>query len=297
VSAEQPQVARVFVNRLWYLFFGQGLSRNLEDTGSQGEWPTHPELLDWLAIEFIESGWDIRHILRLIVTSSAYRQSSHVSEIIYKRDPENRLFARQASFRLPAEAIRDQALAVSGLLVSQLGGPSVRPYQPDGYYQYLNFPKRTYKPDRGPSQHRRGIYTHWQRQFLQPMLKAFDAPSREECTAQRPISNTPLQALALLNDPSFVEAARAFASRILHEGGTSDDTRMSWAWRVALSRSITPGEQRVLMRLLEQHRAHYRQHEEEARQLTRVETTAIELAAWTAIARVLLNLDETFTRN
>src|SRR5262249_5187830 len=155
--------------------------------------------------------------------------------------------ARQASFRLPAEMIRDQALAVSRLLVRQVGGPSVRPYQPEGYYQYLNFPKRGYRPDAGANQYRRGLYTHWQRQFLQPMLKAFDAPTREECTAQRPVSNTPLQALALLNDPSFVEAARVFAARILREG--DDVARLAWAWREVLSRPISAREQDVLLRL------------------------------------------------
>ncbi|MFO0845018.1 MAG: DUF1549 and DUF1553 domain-containing protein [Gemmataceae bacterium] len=302
-SAEQPQTARVFVNRLWYLFFGAGLSRNLEDTGSQGEWPTHPELLDWLAVEFVESGWDVRHMARLLVLSEAYRQSSAEPAFGRERDPENRLFARQARYRLPAEVIRDQALATSGLLVRQLGGPSARPYQPDGYYQYLNFPKRDYKADAGPAQYRRGLYTHWQRQFLQPMLKAFDAPSREECTAQRPVSNTPLQALALLNDPSFVEAARAFAARALTGEGT-DEQRLSFVWREALSRPITTREQKVLARLLRQQREHYRANADEARKLLQVGQASppvgidvAELAAWAAVARAVLNLDEVVTRN
>jgi hypothetical protein len=303
-SPEQPQTARVFVNRLWYLFFGAGLSRNLEDTGSQGEWPTHPELLDWLAVEFVESGWDVRHVVRLMVGSAAYRQSSQEPEALVRLDPENRLFARQARVRLSAEAIRDQALAVSGLLVRRFGGPSARPYQPDGYYQYLNFPTRTYRPDKGPEQYRRGVYTHWQRQFLQPMLKAFDAPSREECTARRPVSNTPLQALALLNDPSFVEAARVLAARALREGGDTEAGRLGWAWREVLSRPITPREEAVLLRLLRQQLAHYREDRAEAEKLLRVGQApapagldAAELAAWTAVARALLNLDEAITRN
>jgi hypothetical protein len=304
MSQEQPQTARIFVNRLWYLFFGAGLSRNLEDTGSQGEWPTHPELLDWLAVEFAESGWDIRHLIRLMVMSSTYRQVSLSTPVLRDRDPENRLFARQGAFRLPAEMIRDQALRVSGLLVRQIGGPSVRPYQPNEYYQYLNFPKRTYRHDTGPGQYRRGIYVHWQRQYLQPMLKAFDAPSREECTVRRPISNTPLQALALLNDPTFVEAARVLASRTVTEGGTSEQDRLAWAWREVVFRPITAREKAVLLRLLDQHRAHYRSHPEEAKKLLRVglargttNVDASDLAAWTAVARVLLNLDEVLTRN
>jgi hypothetical protein len=302
-SPEQPQTARVFVNRLWYLFFGAGLSRNLEDTGSQGEWPTHPELLDWLAVEFVKSGWDVRHVVRLMVLSEAYRQSSAETVFSRERDPENRLFARQARYRMPAEMIRDQALAASGLLVRRLGGPSARPYQPADYYQYLNFPKRDYKADAGPSQYRRGLYTHWQRQFLQPMLKAFDAPSREECTAQRPVSNTPLQALALLNDPSFVEASRAFAGRVLGEART-DEQRLAFAWREALSRPVTPRERAVLTRLLERQREHYRANAADARKLLQVGQAAAppgvdvaELAAWTAVARAILNLDEAVTRN
>lgn len=301
-SRDQPQTARVFVNRLWYLFFGAGLSRNLEDTGSQGEWPTQPELLDFLACEFVESGWDVRHIIRLIVTSNAYQQCSAPREDLHQRDPENRLWARQAAVRLPAEAIRDQALAVSGLLVHQVGGPSVRPYQPAGYYQYLNFPKRDYKADRDAGQHRRGLYTHWQRQFLQPMLKAFDAPTREECTVQRAVSNTPLQALALLNDPSFVEAARAFAGRMLQQEG--DGKRIRWAWRELLARDAGDREAAVVERVLREQRAYYRDRPDEARKLLRVGVTPLnarhdvaELAAWAAVARVLLNLDETLTRN
>lgn len=303
-SPQHPQTARVFVNRLWYLFFGAGLSRNLEDTGSQGEWPTHPELLDWLAIEFVESGWNIRHVVRLLVLSSAYQQSSLESKQARQQDPENRLFARQARFRLPAEMIRDQALLVSRLLVRTLGGPSARPYQPEDYYQYLNFPKRSYQHDRGPNQYRRGLYTHWQRQFLQPMLKAFDAPSREECTAQRPISNTPLQALALLNDPSFVEAARVLAGRAVQQRKHSEDEKIRWLWQEVTSRPITASEFKVLKRVLTQQREHYRNHDPQASKLLLVGLAPLppsisrdDMAAWTAVARILLNLDEVLTRN
>ncbi len=202
--------ARVFANRFWYLLFGTGIANPLDDFGGQGEPPTHPELLDNLAVEFYESGWDVKHMMKLIVMSRAYRQSSSASPELRARDPHNRLYARQSRFRLPAEMVRDNALAISGLLVTDYGGASVNPYQPAGYYRHLNFPERRYQADSDQRQWRRGIYVHWQRQFLHPMLKALDAPSREECTAQRPRSNTPLAALTLLNDPTFVEAARVF---------------------------------------------------------------------------------------
>jgi hypothetical protein len=301
-SAEQPQTARVLVNRLWYLFFGAGLCRSLEDFGAQGEAASHPELLDWLAAELGESGWDVKHVVRLLVRSSGYRQSSLVSPDALRRDRDNRLFARQGRFRLPAELIRDGALAASGLLVRQVGGSSARPYQPEGYYVHLNFPRRTYKADSGPSQYRRGVYTHWQRQFLHPMLKAFDAPSREECTAQRPISNTPLQALTLLNDPSFVEAAHTLAARALHEGGPSDAQRIRWMWRTVLSRWPEEREVSVMSRVLQHSREEYAGEPGLAGKLLQVGQAprpsgdAAELAAWTAVARVLLNLDETITR-
>ncbi len=207
--------ARVFVNRLWYLFFGVGLSRTLEDFGAQGEPPVYPKLLDNLAIEFVESGWDIKHMVKRIVTSRAYRQSSVASPALREKDPDNRLYARQSSFRLPAESVRDNALAISGLLALEVGGESMKPYQPAGYYRHLNFPKRKYVSDKDAKQYRRGVYVHWQRQYLHPMLKAFDAPTREECTAQRPRSNTPLAALVLLNDPTFIEC-----SRVLRNGSS-----------------------------------------------------------------------------
>jgi hypothetical protein len=303
VSAEHPQTARVFVNRLWYLFFGNGLCNSLEDTGSQGEWPTHPALLDWLAVEFAESGWDVKHMVRLMVTSSAYRQSSRERDELRERDPDNRLYARQSAVRLPAEMIRDNVLAVSGLLVDRLGGPSGHPYQPAKYYQFLNFPKREYKADEDENQYRRGVYTHWQRTYLHPMLKAFDAPSREECTARRPISNTPLSALVLLNDPSFVEAARAFAVRMIREGGATDEDRLRWAWKTALSRPAEAQEIAALLRLLETERTAHHADETSAEKLlsvglakTPAEVAPGELAAWTAAARAIFNLHEAITR-
>nr|MCU0753285.1 DUF1553 domain-containing protein [Akkermansiaceae bacterium] len=206
MSQENPLPSRHFTNRLWQQFFGRGLSGVPDDLGSQGEMPSHPELLDWLASEFRESGWDVKHMVRLIVTSETYRRQAATREELLEKDPSNRLLAGQSARRLDAEFIRDNALAVSGLLdTGIIGGPGIRPYQPEGYYQNLNFPERKYLASTGSDQYRRGLYMHWQRTFVHPMLAAFDAPSREECTAQRYQANSPQQALALLNDPSFVE--------------------------------------------------------------------------------------------
>ena len=296
--------ARVFVNRFWYLFFGSGISRSLEDFGGQGEPPSNPELLDQLAVTFVESGWDVREMVRLLVTSRAYRQSSLTSPELSERDPYNQLVARQSRYRLPAEMVRDTALSISGLLVPDLGGASVRPYQPAGYYRHLNFPKRTYRMDENAQQWRRGVYVRWQRMFLHPMMKAFDAPSREECTARRPRSNTPNAALVLLNDPTFIEAARVFAERILREGGETPDRRIDFACRVALSRVATSREREVLSTLLAETKALYEDEPNAIQDLlgnglapVDAGLESLELASWTAVARALLNLNETVTRN
>ncbi len=303
VSKQNPLTARAFVNRLWALYFGTGLSRVLDDLGAQGESPVHPELLDWLASEFMDSGWNVKHIVKLIVTSSAYRQSSKPDEVLNEKDAYNRLIARQSRWRLDAETIRDNALLLSGLLVSKIGGPSVKPYQPVGYFSNLNFPKRVYVHDTGEAQYRRGLYTHWQRTFLHPSLMAFDAPSRQECTAERATSNTPMQALTLLNDPSYVEAARVFASRIIQEGGESVAERVNWAYQCALSRLPEPKELEIVTHLYEKHQAEYTADLAAANTLiTAGELPVIEgiepeqLAAWTSVARVILNLHETITR-
>ncbi len=304
VSADNPLTARVFVNRLWYLFFGSGLSRSLDDTGSRGEWPTHPALLDWLAVEFTGSSWNIKHIVRLIVTSSAYRQSSLVTPQLREHDPENRLFARQGRFRLQAETIRDNALAVGGLLNDQMGGQAAKPYQPAGYYAPLNFPQRTYKADVNSNQYRRGVYVHWQRQFLHPMFRAFDAPTREECTAQRPVSNTPLAALTLMNDPTFIEAAKGFALRILNEAGSTDRQRLAWAWHTSLGREPSNDELTVARVFLGEMRKRYQTDTNAAAELLTVGMMQMpsgvakpEAAAWTVLGQALLNLSETITRN
>jgi hypothetical protein len=297
--------ARVTANRLWYLYFGQGVTRNLDDLGAQGEPPKHPDLLDRLAQELIDSGWDVKHLVKLIVTSRTYRQSSWVDATTRNADTDNRWFARQASYRLPAEMVRDNALAISGLLVSDLGGMSARPYQPAGYYRHLNFPEREYHHDTDRQQWRRGVYVHWQRQFLHPTLKAMDAPMREECTAQRPRSNTPLAALALLNDPSFVEAARAFAQRIVRAPvGDAPEDRLQFAMREALSRPADSYEQQQLLTLLADCRSYYHANPSAASELLAVgqapvdsKCDPIELASWTGVARALLNLHEVITRN
>ncbi len=302
VSPQNPLTARVTVNRLWKLFFGRGIARSLEESGTQGEWPTHPELLDWLAAEF-QSNWDIRHIVRLMVTSSTYRQASTERPDLRERDPLNLLLARQNRFRLDAEFVRDTALSISGLLVPKIGGPSVKPYQPPGYWAALNFPPREWIKDSGDKQYRRGLYTHWQRTFLHPALLAFDAPSREECTCERPRSNIPQQALVLLNDPQFVEAARALAQRAITAGGPLDEQRIRWMWEQATSRPPAAAEVEVLLRLLAKHREHYRSQPDEAAKVLTVgdhpppkDVPSAEVAAWTSVARVILNLHETITR-
>jgi hypothetical protein len=302
-APDNPLLARVFVNRLWKLFFGQGIVRTPDDFGSQGAWPTHPELLDWLAVEFRESGWDVKHIVKLMVTSRAYRQTSKASAELKQRDPYNYLLARQARFRLDAETVRDNALAVSGLLVRKVGGRSVKPYQPAGYWAYLNFPTREWAKSSGPDQYRRGLYTYWCRTFLHPSLLAFDAPTREECTVERPRSNTPQQALVLLNDPSYVEAARALAERALRDGGPETEGRIHSLFRQALGRKAAPAERKVLTALYEQHAQQYAADRAGAEAFLRVgdrpaprDLPAHELAAWTSVARVVLNLHETITR-
>jgi hypothetical protein len=302
-DAKNPLVARVFVNRLWKLMMGRGIVTTLDDFGSQGNVPSHPMLLDWLATEFIESGWDIKHMIALIVTSNTYRQSSAMTPELREKDPTNRLLARQNRFRLDAEAIRDNALSVSGLLVDHVGGKSARPYQPAGYYAHLNFPRREYQASSGADLYRRSMYTHWQRTFVHPSLMAFDAPSREECTVSRPRSNTPLQSLVLLNDPIYVEAARKLAERVMlaHDWNAS---RLQRAFALVLQRAPTVQETEVLMGLLDKHLGRYRQHPEAANEVLKNGEApvqegidAAELAAWTSVTRVLLTLHETITRS
>lgn len=304
VTRDNPLTARVFMNRVWKQFFGTGLSKVLDDLGAQGEPPPNQDLLDWLACEFMDSGWDVKHMVRLIVTSQTYKQTSIASKELRARDPDNRELARQSRWRLDAELVRDNALAISGLLVSKIGGPSARPYQPDGYWENLNFPVRSYDASKGEDQYRRGLYTWWQRSFLHPSMVAFDAPSREECAADRNRSNIPQQALVLLNDPSYVEAARAFAVRILNESTGDAKARITWAWRQALSRTPRADEVETVGALLDKHLAEYRRDTKSAEALLKAGLTGAvqgldpsELAAWTNVARVILNLHETITRS
>jgi hypothetical protein len=294
--------ARVTANRIWALFFGAGLCRSAGDFGGQGELPDHPELLDRLALQFA-ADWDIRSLVRTIVTSRAYRMSSAASADLLARDPDNRLLARQGRWRLPAEHVRDTALFTSGLLVERLGGPSAHPYQPAGYYRHLNFPQREYKADDDSRQWRRGLYVHWQRMFLHPQLLAFDAPNREECTATRMRSNTPKAALVLLNDPTFVEAARKLAELAVTSGGATDDDRIAFLWRRTLSRDPDAAERAVVKGLLARRREEFQADQQAAGELLAVgiaprdtSLNATELAAWTAAARAVLNLHEAIAR-
>jgi hypothetical protein len=298
--------ARVIVNRIWYLFFGRGLAADLTDFGGQGEFPSHLKLLDNLAYHLIDHDWDLKATVRLIVSSRTYQQSSTLSAGS-KFDVENSGFGRQQAYRMPAETIRDNALAVSQLLTREVGGDTSRPYQPAGYFRHLNFPEREYQPDMNQQQWRRGVYMHWQRQFLHPMLKAFDATNREECTAQRDRSNTPVAALTLLNDPTFVEAARALAERMLRETSSTlentDQLRVQWLFEKSTGRASNAMESAALCRLLQESRDTFAIHPEKAELLlsvgilpTRIKIAPGELAAWAEVSRAILNLAEVSMR-
>lgn len=307
VSPENPLTARVEVNRQWQLFFGTGIVKSAEDFGSQGEAPSHPELLDWLAVELMESGWDVRHIQRLIVTSATYRQSSRSTPELNERDPENRLLVRGPRFRLPAETVRDNALYVSGLLEEKVGGPSVNPYQPPGLWEDVSYGDRftaqSFEQDHGEALYRRSMYTFWKRTAPPPSLSAFDAPDREKCTIRRARTNTPLQALALLNDPTYVEASRALAERLLREAPSDPGQRLERAYELALSREPNGRERDLLLTLLNRELETFQADPEAAKALLSVgespwpkKLDAAELAAWTTVSSTILNLDETITK-
>jgi hypothetical protein len=301
VDPQNPLTARVAVNRIWQMLFGTGIVKTVDDFGAQGEWPSHPELLDYLAVEFIQSGWNVKGLLRRIVTSSTYRQSSRLTAEGLKRDPENRLLGRGPRIRLSAEMIRDQALASSGLLVERLGGPSARPYQPGELWRELA--DTDYQRDSGPGLYRRGLYTFWKRTVAPPAMITFDAAGREACSVRETRTNTPLQALNLMNDVTFVEATRVLAQRILREGGTSASERLTLAFRLVLARKPQPAELKVLLAGLRRHQTHYQQDREAARKLVSAgeapreqSLDVVELAAWTAVCGVILNLDEAITK-
>ena len=304
ISRENPLTARVVMNRLWKQFFGMGLSKVLDDFGAQGEPPVNQPLLDWLACEFMDSGWDFKHTVRLIVSSDTYKLTSVQSPELRAHDPYNRELASQSRWRLDAELVRDNALAVAGLLDLTIGGPSVKPYQPDGYWENLNFPVRSYDASHGSAQYRRGLYTWWQRSYLHPSLLAFDAPTREECAAERNRSNIPQQALVLLNDPTYVEASRVFASHLLEDCKSSTEDRIAWAWRHALQRAPRPDEVETARELLNKHLREYRADPDSAKALLATGFAPVassadpaELAAWTDVARVIFNLHEMITRS
>nr|WP_240893931.1 PSD1 and planctomycete cytochrome C domain-containing protein [Limisphaera ngatamarikiensis] len=307
VSPEHPLTARVTVNRFWQQLFGIGLVRTSEDFGLRGEWPSHPELLDWLAVEFRESGWDVKRLMRLLVTSATYRQSSRVTPELLERDPENRLLARGPRHRLDAEVVRDSVLFVSGLLNLEMGGRGVRPYQPPGIWEAVGYTTSNtarYEQDHGPALYRRSLYTFWKRTAPPPFMVLFDAPSREQCTVRRERTTTPLQALALMNDVQVVEASRHLGARMWREGGTDDRARLRRGFRLVTGRAPEPEEELVLLENLKRQRARYQNDLESARALLAVGESPApedippgELAAYTLVANLLLNLDEFLTKN
>ena len=329
VDPNHPLTSRVAVNRFWQMYFGHGIVKTVEDFGAQGEPPVHPELLDWLAVTFREGeterqsdgashqsyqshtshikAWDVKAMQKLIVTSATYRQSSRVTPELREKDPENRLLARGPRYRLSAESIRDNALAVSGLLNDEIGGHSVLPYQPPGLWEEMafgdGFSMQEYVQSHGKDLYRRSMYTFWKRTVPPAAMATFDAPDREKCVARRAVTNTPLQALVTLNDPTYVEAARAMAEKVLREGGKNVSGRIAYVFRLALARKPSPREAQVLRDLVSQQLTNYRKDGKAASELSRVgESKAdvkidqAELAAWTMVASAILNLDETITK-
>ena len=306
---DHPLTARVAANRIWKMCFGNGLVATSADFGSQGEWPSHPDLLDWLAVSFVEHGWDVKALVRQIVTSETYRQSSVATPAALERDPQNRLLARGPRFRLSAEFIRDASLKVSGLLVPRVGGPSVNPYTPGDLWREISHygstpaTAQTFVQDHGEKLYRRSMYTYWKRTAPPPNMAAFDAPNREVCTVSRPNTTTPLQALVTLNDPQFVEAARAFAECILAQPG-NDNARLRWAFLAATSREPAREELAVMENALRRERQRYARNVAEAEKFLEIgesprnaQLPAAEHAAWAQVATLLLNLSEALTRN
>jgi hypothetical protein len=305
VDPANPLTARVTVNRLWQSIFGTGIVSTPGDFGTQGSLPSHPELLDWLAVEFVESGWDIKAMMRLLVTSATYRQSSQLNPTLTERDPQNRLLARGSRYRLQAEFLRDQALAASGLLVRKIGGPSVRPYHPPGLYEQVVAGKgaSTYVQDKGTGLYRRTMYSYWKRSVPNPSMLTFDAPFRETCTVRRSRTNTPMQALNLMNDPTYVEAAKFLAHRMLVEGGPTVESRLTYGFRLVTARPPTIQELSHLQAATQRSIAEFEANPEEASALLKEgeapfdeSPIPIELAAYSIVASIILNLDETVTR-
>ncbi|MFN7924882.1 MAG: DUF1553 domain-containing protein [Bryobacteraceae bacterium] len=302
VSAEHPLTARVTVNRYWQMMFGAGIVKTVEDFGSQGEWPVHPELLDWLAVEFREKGWDVKGIVKTIVMSNTYRQRSSTTPELVQKDPDNRLLAHGPRYRLPAEVVRDQALAVSGLLVEHLGGPSVKPYQPAGLWKELAG-GNDYQRDHGDKLYRRSLYTFWKRASPPPGMMTFDSAGREACTVRENRTNTPLQALTLMNDETYLEAARKLAERMIHDGGAAPESRLAYGFQLATSRKPKEREQAVLLTSFHNYRDRYKTDPAKAAKfLAQGESPmdksidTADLAAYSTVASLILNLDEVVTK-
>jgi hypothetical protein len=308
-SRENPLTARVTVNRTWSALFGTGIVETEEDFGTQGALPSHPELLDWLSVEFmspsvpLERAWDFKRLLRLMVSSRTYRQSARVPEASVAPDPKNRLLSHFPRRRLDAEMVRDQALAVSGLLSAKMGGPSVYPTQPDGLWRAAFNGERSYSVSEGEDRYRRGVYTVWRRTAPNPSMSTFDAPSRETCTFRRQPTNTPLQAYVTLNDPTYVEAAQALARRLVREGGATPADRIRLGYRLVTGRKAGPRELAEFEHLLTDLRKEFSAKPAEAQRFATqplgplaAGTDPVEAAAWTAVANVLLNLDAALTK-
>jgi len=302
VDRSNPLTARVTVNRFWQMLFGVGLVKTVMDFGSQGDWPVYPELLDWLAVKFMDSGWNVKTIMKTMVISATYRQSSKVTPAVLEKDPENRLLARGPRFRLPAQEIRDQALAVSGLLVEKVGGLPVKPYQPPGLWEELSFGD-SYKPDEGEGLYRRSLYTYWKRTVAPPAMITFDAADRETCVVRANRTNTPLQALNLMNDVTYLEASRRLAERMIEDGGPTPEARLDYAFRLATARPLKPPERQIMLETLLQYEQRYHAKPEAAvqfisqgRSARDEKVNASDLAAYAAIASLILNLDETITK-
>jgi hypothetical protein len=299
-ASAHPLTARVAVNRWWQAFFGRGIVSTPEDFGSQGQLPSHPELLDWMARSLIDSGWDVKRLVRLIVTSATYRQSSEATAELLARDPDNTLLARGPRFRLPAEMIRDQALAAGGLLVESVGGPSVKPFQPPGLWEEKS--GLTYTRDVGAGSHRRSLYSFWKRTSPPPAMLTFDATTREVCAVKRQTTATPLQALVLLNDPQFVEAARALARRALKEGGSAGADRITFIVRTLTGRPPDARELAILEALYRDQYDEFRGGHSDPTKLLAVgdlpvdpALDPVEWAAMTVLAQAILNHDEAVT--
>jgi hypothetical protein len=302
VDRSNPLTARVTVNRFWQMYFGVGLVKTVDDFGSQGELPMYQDLLDWLAVDFMDSGWDVKAIQKTIVLSATYRQASQVTPDLLQRDPENRLLARGPRVRLGPDRIRDQALAAAGLLVERIGGPSVKPYQPPGLWQELAG-GTGYKEDSGDGLYRRSLYTFWRRTVAPPFMVNFDSPNRETCTVNETRTNTPLQALNLMNDEAFLEASRKLAERVLREGGPTAGDRIDYAYRLTLARGATEAEKQIVGAALKRFETRYAEDPKAADALVaygkspRDRSLVVpQLAAYTAVANIILNLDETVNK-